>query len=128
MIANDSKIIALTPTADHSGKEGYTVKNSSGSAALGAAVTDVPIGVITEGSTTAGKDSVALAGFGGLVKIKLSSSPGSVVAFSNIEMHTDGSGNLASGTTGRIIYAQALESGAANELILARLYDRPYAQ
>ncbi len=128
MIARNDKIIPLTPTADHTGLEGYAVKNSSGSAALGTAVTDVPVGVITEGSPVAGKDSVALTGFAGTVKVKLSSSPGSVVAFSNLEMHTNGTANLASGTTGRVIYAQALESGAANELVEARLYDKPYAQ
>ena len=128
MKAREILIVALTPTADHTGKEGYAVKNSSGSAALGAAVTDVPIGVITEGSTTAGKSSVALCGYHGSVKLKLGSSPGSVVAFSKLEMSTDGTANLARGTTGRIVYAIALESGSANELIEARLLDLPYAQ
>lgn len=128
MIVKTDRIIALTPTADHTGKEGYAVKNSSGSAALGSAVTDVPIGVITEGATTAGKVSVALQGFKGTVRVKLGSSPGSVVAFSNLEMGTNGTFNIASGTTGRIIAGYALETGAANELIEAVLYDKPYAQ
>lgn len=127
MIARTSQIITLVPTADHTGKEGYAVKNSSGSAALGAAVTDVPIGVITEGATTSARDSVALMGYAGTVKVKLGSSPGSVVAFSKLEMGTNGTANLASGTTGRIIFAEALESGSANELIEARLL-QPYAQ
>lgn len=128
MIARENKIIALTPTADHTGLEGYVVKNSSGSAALTTAVTDVPVGVVTEGATTSGKDSVALQGYGGTVKVKLHSSPGTVNAFSNLEVATNGTAKVASGTSGNIIFAQALESGSASELIEARLYDKPYAQ
>lgn len=127
MIAREKQIISLVPTADHTGKEGFAVKNSSGSAALGAAVTDVPIGVITEGAPTTGRSSIALPGFAGTVKVKLGATPGSVVAFSKLEMGTNGTANLASATTGRIIFAEALEAGAANELIEARLL-QPYAQ
>lgn len=127
MIARESQIIPLTPTADHTGKEGYAVKNSSGSAALTSGVTDVPIGVVVEGATTSGKDSVALNGFGGTVKVKLHSSPGTVNAFTFLEVSATGAAKAASATTGNIIFAQALESGSANELIEARLVE-PYAQ
>ena len=127
MIARDSLVLPLTPTADHTGLEGYAVKNSSGSAALCAGVTDVPIGVILEGRTTAGKDSVALTGFSGSVKVKLHSSPGTVNAFTKLEVSATGAAKAASGDSGTIVFAQALESGSASELIEARLLE-PYAQ
>lgn len=127
MIARESQVLALTPTADHTGLEGYAVKNSSGSAALTSGVTDVPIGVIVEGTTTSGKDSVALVGFAGTVKVKLHSSPGTVNAFTFLEVSATGAAKAASATTGNIVFAQALEAGSAGELIEARLVE-PYAQ
>lgn len=125
MIARDSQIIALTPTADHTDLEGYVVKNSSGSAALVSGATDTPLGVILSGATTSGKDSVALAGFHGTVKVKLTSSPGTVNAFTLLQIHTDGCFKADAGSGARVLTAVALESGSANELIEARLIARP---
>lgn len=127
MIAREKLLLALTPTATHVDKEGYIVKNSSGSAALVSGVTDVPIGVIVEGASTSAKDSVALIGFAGSVKVKLHSSPGTVNAFTYLEVSAAGTAKAASATTGTILFAQALEAGSANELIEARLIE-PVAQ
>lgn len=123
MIARDSQLLALTPTADHTGKEGYAVKNSSGSAALVSGATDTPIGVITDGSTTAGKDSVALPGYSGTVKVKLNGTPGTVNAFTYLTIAADGTFKADAGTGSRVRFAQALESGSADELIEARLLE-----
>ena len=122
MIARESQLLSLTPTADHSGLEGYAVKNSSGNAALIVSATaTVPIGVITEGNATTGKDSIALPGFNGTVKVKLSSSPGTVNAFTVLQIAADATAHADAGTGARILFAVALEAGAADELIEARL-------
>lgn len=123
MIARESQILPLTPTADHTGYEGYAVKNSSGSAALIVSATaTAPIGVIIQGRTTSAKDSVALPGYQGTVKVKLNSSPGTVNAFTVLQLAADGTGKAdAADGSARILYAVALEAGSANELIEARL-------
>jgi hypothetical protein len=123
MTARETQIVALTPTADHTGLEGRAVKNSSGSAALIAGATEIPIGVITEGQPTTRKDAVALMGFGGTVKVKLDATPGTVVAFSYLVTTATGTAKLDPGTGNRVRFAQALEAGAANELIEARLIE-----
>jgi hypothetical protein len=116
MIARSAAIIPLTPSADHTDKEGYFVLASG--ALVSSATSTLPLGIITEGAKTTGKDAVALPNFGGTVKAKVTgSSPGSIVFGSSLVLTADGSVKLDPGTGSRIRVAIALESGAANELI-----------
>ncbi len=124
-IRKTDQIIPLTPTADHSALDGYFVKNSSGSAALIAAATDIPVGVIVNGEDTDGKDSVALPGFAGLVDVKLAATPGTVNFGTTLVLDgtTLGAVKADPGSTDRVQVAVALESGTAGELIKARLIE-----
>jgi len=120
-LALEYGLVSLTPTADHSDKRGFAVKASTGSAALIAAITDVPLGVITEGAPTSGKDSVAICGSGLVVKVKLDATPGSVVLGSYLTTTATGTFVLDDAAGSRAVTARALEAGAANELIRAVL-------
>jgi hypothetical protein len=126
MKARETLILPMVPTADHTGLEGYAVKNSSGSAALIVSATATnPIGVITEGKPVTGYDSVALAGYAGVVKVKLDASPGTVNAFTALQITATGTFKADAGTGARILFAVALEAGAANELIDAKIITEP---
>jgi hypothetical protein len=112
-------VVSMTPTADHSAKRGYFVVNSSGSAALSSAATDIPVGVIIDGEATTGKSSVALSDAAGPArKVKLS---GTVAAFAYLQLHTDGSVITDAGTGSRVIVGRALEAGVSGDLIDAVL-------
>lgn len=120
MIARSNAIVPLTPTADHTGKDGYFVLATG--ALVSSATATLPLGVITEGFDTTGKDSVALPNFAGTVKVKVTtSSPGSIVAGSFLTVKADGTVQLDAGTGSRIQVARAIEAGAAGELIEAYL-------
>jgi hypothetical protein len=122
MIARSNAIIPITPAADHTGKEGYAVVIVDGKSSIVTSNTAAPIGVITEGADTTGKDSVALIGGGlaGTVKVKLGTSPGTVVLGTYLEIKADGAFKADAGTSGTVC-ALALETGAAGELIEAAL-------
>jgi hypothetical protein len=121
MIARSNGIIPVTPLADHTGKEGYALLATG---AVCSAVTDIPLGVITEGQPTTGKDAVALCdgGLAGTVKVKLDGTPGTVVTGSYLQITATGTFKLDAGTGNRVLCARALEAGAANELIEAVLF------
>lgn len=121
MIARNSAILPLTPTADHTGLEGYFILPTG--ALVSSATAAVPLGVITEGSRINEKDSVALHNFGGTVKVKLGATPGAVIAGSYLVLQADGSTKLDSGAGARIRVARAVEAGVAQELIEAVLID-----
>jgi hypothetical protein len=123
MFARTNGVLALTPTADHSGKEGFAVNASSGNAALVSAATDIPLGVILEGATTSKKDAVALCdgALAGTVKVKLDGTPGTVALGTYLVITATGTFKADPGTGARVRAARALESGAANELIEAVL-------
>ena len=128
MIARENAIIARTPAADYTGKEGYFVKVSGSTVTLCTGTTDAPLGVITEGSDTSNKCSVALHGGGlaGTVKVKVTgTTPGTIVFGSPLELAAeDGTVKLGTGG-GATVVGTALESGAANELIEAILTPAP---
>jgi hypothetical protein len=121
MIARPTAVIPLTPTADHTGYEGYFILATG--ALVSSATATLPLGVILEGQPTTGKDSVGLHNFAGTVKVKLGATPGSVIAGSSLVLQADGSCKLDPGTGGRIRVARALEAGVAQELIEAVLVD-----
>lgn len=118
-VVKANAIVAMTPAADQSDKQGYLVKNSSGDAALVAATTDLPMGVIVDGETTSGKSSIALLNFSGTVHIKLS---GTVAANALLQVQNDGTVITDAGSSARIIVARALEAGVSGDLIEAAFY------
>jgi len=118
-IVRNQALIPLTPAADHSEKAGYFCEiDSDGKAAVVSAATTLPLGVIVEGQTTDGLDTVACSNFGGTVLVKLE---GAVSAGDRLELTADGDVIEDSGSGARVIVAQALEDGAATELIEAVL-------
>lgn len=122
MIVKDQAVIARTPAADQTGKEGYFVENSSGNVSVCNSAADIPLGVITDGAATTGKSSVALPNFGGTVKVKVTdTSPGTINQGTYLTLKSDGTVQADAGTGARVQVARALESGAAGELIEAVL-------
>ncbi|HYE29792.1 MAG TPA: hypothetical protein VEH27_00045 [Methylomirabilota bacterium] len=118
----EAAIIPMTPNEDHTGKEGYAVKVSSGKAALVTGTTDDVFGVILDGEATTGSSSIALVsgGLPGTVSVKLDGTPGTVNIGTNLTITATGTFKAA--TTGAKQCARAVQSGAANELIEAVLY------
>lgn len=125
-LVKNRALLAFTPTADQTLKEGYAVKlDSVGSAVLLVSSTiDSPFGVIVEGSPTTGKSSVAVAagGFSGTLRVKLDASPGTVQAGTLLQTTPTGTFKADTLVGNRMICAQAMEAGAANELIEAVLF------
>jgi hypothetical protein len=130
-LAKDTAVVSfdIAASEDHSAKRGHFTKLASGKTTnIASATADLPIGCILDGGnqTTGTPDSVAVCGGGaGVAKVKLSASPGSVVAGSYLVLDGSTLGTVkldpASGT--RVQCARALEAGAANELIDAVLLD-----
>jgi hypothetical protein len=124
-IARENAVITLAPSTDHTGKEGYLVDvDATEKASLIDATADLPFGVILEGATTSGKSAIAVAagGFKGTVRLKLGTTPGTVKAGVLLQTNNDGTVRADAGTGARVLTAQALESGAAGELIEAVLF------
>lgn len=122
-LAKDSGVIALTPTADQTGSRGYFVENSSGSAAICNAATDIPLGVIVDGGLTTGKSAIAIGGGGLIAKVKVGSSPGTINLGTYLTVKNDGTVIADTGSGARVRVARALEDGAATELIDALIID-----
>lgn len=114
-------IISLKPTADHSAKEGFFVKNSSGDAALVSVATDIPLGVILDGEDTSGRDSVAIAGgYSGTCHVKAG---GAISKGNFLQLAADGTVIADDGATaGRVLVGRALEDAAADELCEAVIF------
>lgn len=122
LLKRETAIIPVTPNEDHTGKEGYAVIAASGKAALSTAANDDLLGVLLDGEPATGKSSVAVAGGNvGTVRVKLHSTPGTVVLGTRLQLHTNGTFKADLATGARTVCARALESGAANELIEAVL-------
>lgn len=124
-LARENAVLALTPAADQTGKEGYLVKlDSGGAAALVSSGADQPFGVIVDGAALAGKSAIAVAagGFRGTVRLKLDASPGTVLAGTFLQATSSGTVKADALTGTRVVVAQALEAGAAGELIEAVLF------
>lgn len=115
MIARDSAVIAMTPTADHTDYEAYFVKDSSGNAALVTAADDDVIGVILHGEDTDGLDSILLlAGGEKCPYVKLS---GTVSKFGLLQLAADATVTADAGSGARILVGRALAAGVADEKI-----------
>jgi hypothetical protein len=122
---NTNLIFPITPSADHTGKEGYFVDLTDGEAVISTTATVAPFGVIIEGGTTAGKSSIALPGVSGSVPVKITgTSPGTIAKGTKLILAAeDGTVKADPGTGARVIVAEAQESGVANEIIEARLLE-----
>jgi hypothetical protein len=120
MQVKTNAILSLKPTADHTEKDGHFVKHAGGEAALVSNAADVPIGVILDGETVDGRDSVAIAGgFAGTCLVKLS---GNVAVFADLQLAADGSVVTDSGAGARVIVAKAMQAGTNGELIEAVIF------
>lgn len=125
MIARNNAVVPFTPAADHTGKEGHFVKIAAGEVAICDDAADIPFGVILTGAPVSGEDAVAVGagGFAGTVKVKVTdTSPGTIVAGTMLTLKSDGTVQADSGSGARVQVAQALESGAAEELIEAVVF------
>lgn len=129
MIPRTNALLALSPTADQTNKEGCFVELSNGNVAICNAAADIPFGLIVDGAPTSGKSSVAVCagGYSGTVKVKVAAtSPGTINLGTMLTLTADGSVKADAGSGARVQVAQALEAGAADELIEAVLI-RPTA-
>jgi len=128
MIVNERAILALTPNADHTDKEGFFIELSSGAASIVNSAADLPYGLILDGETTNGKDTIALcAAFSGIVTVKVTdTAPGTIAAGVIGTVKSDGTVQADAGSGARVQVCQFLEAGVANELVKAVLL-RPVA-
>jgi len=125
MIARNNAVMPYPPAADHTGKEGYFVELSGGEAAICDSAADVPFGLILTGAPVTGHDAVAVAagGFTGTVKVKVTgTTPGTIVAGTKLTLVAGGTVKADAGSGARVQVAQALEPGAADELIEAVIF------
>ena len=119
-IVKETLLTTLEANEDHTNKEGYAVKFSSGKAALQTSDTAVDtIGVITDGAESGSRSSIALAGIDAIVYVKLHSSAGTVNPGTFLGTHTDGTFKATASAKNSV--AQALETGANSGIIKARL-------
>ena len=111
---NASKVFAST--VDHSGKDGYAAKYSSGYVIACTAITDQVVGIISKGGTAAeGETEVVI--FGEAKAI----CGGTITKGQMITPHTD-STIVASAGAGCTEFGIALESGVAGDWINVFVY------
>jgi len=114
-IARKEAIIALTPAADHSEKEGYFIQLTAGVPVVISSAATVPFGIIIDGEEADGVDSVGVCG-GNLptVRVKLS---GTVAKGDSLQLAADGSAVVDAGSGARVVVGKALEAGVSGDLI-----------
>jgi len=115
--ARASAVIALTPAADQSAKKGFLVTIAGSTATVHVtSTTTVPAkGVILDGTTTAGKSSVAILG-SGIPPVKIKAG-GTITKGDFVSQNTDGTVITDPGTGSRVRVGIALEDGTVDELI-----------
>lgn len=122
-------LISCTTVEDLTGKEGFAVTiDANELAELVDNAADLPFGIVTEGAATGEQATVAAiaGGFEGTLLLKLAASPGTVKLGTTLQITAAGSFAADAGTGSRVVCAQALQSGAANEMIEAIVF-RPVA-
>lgn len=119
----DTPVLPFTPTADQTSSRGLFVENSSGSAAIVNAATDIPLGVIADGQPTSGKSSIAISGSGAIAMVKCAATAGTINpgTYLVLDGTTLGAVSADPGSGNRVQVARALETGANNALIAAVL-------
>lgn len=103
--------------------EGYAVDNAG---AVMASATTPFYGVVVRSDDPDGYSTIALAGYPGVVELKLHSTGGTIAKGDLLQMHTNGTFKKDLATGGRVVCAQALEAKPADSaLIKARLLSTP---
>lgn len=117
MIAKSNALMGYIAASDQRTKEGHFVDSS------GVIITSssaVPFGVIVDGGDLGSLSTMALlAGFAGIVSLKVASSTTAIVAGTLLQLQADGTVKASVGT-GRIV-AIATQSAVADELVEAVL-------
>ncbi|MGF1451461.1 MAG: hypothetical protein ACFB21_05245 [Opitutales bacterium] len=125
-LARTNAILPFFPASDLRGAEGRfaTVDQTDGLLYI-SGLTERLAGVITFGGNVGEPCSVAMSagGLAGTVKVKLAAPVTAVGQY--LQLNEDGSVSPDSGSGTRILVAQAVETGVADELIEAILF-RPY--
>jgi len=129
LFARPNPVIPAQPSADQSGKEGYGVGLSTGSAtttpdipvATLSASTTVPIdGIILDGNTTATTSAIGVLGCMPPVRVKLS---GTVANGDRLQQAADGTFVTDAGSgNARCVCGIALEDGVSGDLIVAQMF------
>lgn len=116
-------VLPFTAAADQTAARGLFVENSSGNASVVNAVTDIPLGVITDGAPSGAKSSVAISGSGAIAKVKCAATAGTINLGTYLTLDGTTFGAVAAdpGSGNRVQVARALEAGANNALIDAVL-------
>lgn len=121
MIENEKAVIALTPAADYSAKEGYFVTHDGTTATVVSSAATKPDGIILNGETTAGKVSVALQKFGGIVSAKAG---GTCTAGGPAYLKSDGTVyDIQAGAATYIRVGEFVSSGVSGDLVKIVLTD-----
>lgn len=114
----DKISISATAGGTLTDKEGYFVKQSSGTAIIVAAATDRPCGVVVAGAASGSEIELALPGSIALVKLN-----GTVSKLQEIQVESDGSVIANAGSGSRVIVGQMLEAGVSGDLKRALIYE-----
>jgi hypothetical protein len=121
-LARTNAILPFEAAADLTGQVGRFVVLTAGTVALVSSTAHKPFGVLlTDGK--AGEIVTVAVGAGGLagvIRVKLAASVG--WPGTDLQLTADGRVQTDAGSGARIVVAQALESGAADELIEAVLF------
>jgi hypothetical protein len=112
------KIISATAGGTLTDKEGYFVKQSSGTVVIVSGATDRPAGVLVSGAASGSECDLALPGEIALVKLN-----GTVAKHQEIQVEADGSVIANAGSGGRVIVGQMLEAGVSGDLKRALIYE-----
>ena len=109
-------IVGLTPSADHTDKEGYLVGIAGDVATISASATVPAKGVILDGNDTDGESSVGILGaLPGTVRLKTS---GAITKGDRVQQAADGTVVTDAGPgNARVVVGVALETGVAGDLI-----------
>jgi len=113
-----NKIISATAGGTLTDKEGYFVKQSSGSIVIVSGATDRPAGVLVAGAASGSECELALPGEIALVKLA-----GTVSKHQEIQVESDGSVIANAGSGSRVIVGQMLEAGVLGDLKRALIYE-----
>lgn len=112
--------VAVKSGDDFTDLEGYFFKLSSNEATAIGATTDVPYGVVLDGSRGDTEIS-ALVGFGGPAPVKVKLGSTITDLSKDLTLKADGTVESDDGSGARVVVARPLELGAATELIDAVL-------
>jgi hypothetical protein len=115
LYARGNAILPFTPSADHSGKEGYLVTLAVETATISASATVPAEGVILDGRPTTGKSAIGI--LGGLAAPIRMLASGAIVKGDRVQQAADGSVVTDAGPgTARVVVGLALEAAVAGQL------------